>query len=80
MVNVAVEVKWQVEEGDLKEAWRWLKRWYMAVEDGASKHDYRTMAKETVEQEELHRRLPPWGDPIPINVDPISVNMPHQGY
>ena len=72
--NVATAVEGHLQTGDLKEAWRCLKGWYRAVEDRAPKPCYQSLGKQTAEREELYRKVPPPGDPIPINVEPFDVN------
>jgi exonuclease III len=71
--DTASAVERNLEAGDPKEAWRCLKGWYRAVEDRAPKPCYDSMDKQTTEREKLYEKVPPPGDPIPINVDKFDV-------
>ena len=51
-----------------------MKGWYRVTEDRAPKPCHESMEKQTKEREELYAKVPPPGDPIPINVDPFEIN------
>ena len=71
---MAGEVESQLEAGDPKEAWRCIKGWYRSVEDRPPKPNFQRMDALTQERVDLYTAEPPPGAPIPINVDPFSVN------
>ena len=60
--------------GNLKEAWRALKGWYAQASDRLPKPCYDSMVKQTAERVKLYEKVPPPGDPIPINVDPFDLD------
>ena len=62
-----------LEGGDLAEAWACLKGCYAAVGDRPPKPCNDTMITQTSKRVELYRKVPPPGDPIPINVEPKDV-------
>ena len=61
-------------EGDAKEAWRVVQGWYRDVEDRGPTPCRESMTRQTKEQEELYTKVEPPGEPIPINVEPYSIN------
>ncbi len=65
--NAASTVENHLGNGAVKEAWRTLKGWYRAVEDGPPQACPETMAKQTAEHVELYARAPPMGTPLPFN-------------
>ena len=65
---VGANIVGYLEGGDLAEAWSCLKRWYAAVVNRPPKPCNKTMATQTSKRVELYRKVPPPGDPIPINV------------
>ena len=71
--DAAEQISSHLNNGELKESWRVAQRWYRVAEDRAPKPCYESMAKQTQEREELYSKVPPPGDPIPINVDPFNV-------
>jgi hypothetical protein len=72
--NVATDIEAHLAAGDLKEAWRCLKGWYTAASDRLPKPCHASMDKQTAEIVELYRKVPPPGDPIPINVEPFDLD------
>ncbi len=60
--------------GELKEAWRCLKRWYSTVEDRAPKASHNTLMCQTEERIALYASVPPAGEMLPINVQPFDNN------
>lgn len=62
-----------LEAGETKVAWGKIKGWYSTAEDRPPKPCFDSMEKQTTEREELHRKVSPPGDPIPINVEPKEV-------
>ena len=72
--NIATDISHHLHEGDVVEALRCVKGWYRVAEDRAPKPCHESMEKQTKEREELYAKVPPPGDPIPINVDPFEIN------
>ena len=62
-----------LDASELAKAWGDLKGWYMVASEHAPKLCFATLAKQTVEREELYGKVDPPGKPIPINVDPKEV-------
>jgi len=71
-------INMKLSEGDpkeaSKEAWRLIKGWYQVAEDRAPKSCHQLMEQQTKERVELYTKVPPPGDPIPINIDPFEMN------
>ena len=59
--------------GEVKEAWRAVKGWYLLAEGRARRPSLQTLEKQTIGREELYARVPLTGDPLPINVKPTPV-------
>ena len=72
--NVVSNIEGNWELGDLKEAWRYLKGWYTTALGRPPKPCHNSMDKQTVEREELYRKVFPPGDPIPINVGTFDLD------
>ena len=72
--DAGARIEQKLGEGDLKEAWRGLKGWYSAVEERAPKPCYLSMQKQTNERVALYGKVDPPGEPIPINIDPFTIN------
>ena len=51
-----------------------LKGWCRNAEDRAPKPCYDTMAKKTAERAELYAKVQAPGAPIPINVEPFTID------
>jgi hypothetical protein len=68
----AAEAK--LDKGNIQEAFCHLKGWYCEAGKAASRPCFMTMERQTEEREELYRKVPPPGDPIPINVEPFDIN------
>ena len=52
-------------EGNSREAWRTLCRWYQVVEGKAAKPCYHRLEKQTVGREALYAYVPPPGEEDP---------------
>ena len=59
--------------GELAGAWNSLRGWYTAAVEPRPKPSHKNTEKQTVERVELYERVPPPGDPIPINISPKEV-------
>ena len=66
--NDAAEIDRLLGEGDLKEAWGVVKKWYRSASDRGPTPCRETMAKQTQERIDLYRKRPPPGEAIPIIV------------
>ena len=58
---------------EAQEAWWVLKGWYPLVKGRAPRPSLQTTKTQTRGRKELYARVPPIGDPLPINVTPTSV-------
>ena len=58
-VNVGTAVMDHLKARELQEAWHTIKGWYTTATDQPPKFCYRTMAKQTLEREELYRKVHP---------------------
>jgi len=65
----AAEIGRLLGEGDLKEAWGIVKRWYRAASNRGPTPCRKTMEKQTAERVDLYRERPSKGNSIPINVE-----------
>ena len=70
---VGASIVGHLEGGELAEAWKCLEGWYAAAGDRPPKPCNETMVTQTSERVKLYRKVPPPGDPIPINVEPKEV-------
>ena len=64
----------ELATGNIREAFRHLKGWYREAGEISPRPCLQTMEQQTAERVELYGRVPPPGDPIPINVDAFDVN------
>ena len=72
--RTAAAVETELSKGNVQEAFRHLKGWYRNAGEAAARPCFQTMERQTKEREELYGRVPPPGDPIPINVDPFIID------
>jgi len=71
--NHADSMESHLNNGDLKEAWRVVQRYTRVAEERGPTPCFDSMVKQTQERKELYAKVPPPGDPIPINVEPSPV-------
>ena len=69
LAAVEASIVGHLEGGHLAEAWKFLKGWYTAAGGRLPKPCNEIMMMQTSEQVELYWKVPPPGDPIPINVE-----------
>ena len=69
-----------LNNGDLKEAWRVVQGYTRVAKDKGPTPCFESMVKQTCERRELYAKVPPPGDPIPINVDafPVRDEVPEE--
>jgi len=60
-------------EGDVEEAWCCSKDWHHTAKDCAPKPCHKLMEKQTKKRVELYAKVPPSGDPTPINAEPFVI-------
>jgi hypothetical protein len=70
-VGKCIEVK--LAEGDVQEAFWHLKGWYHAATEVKARPCFQMMERQMAEQVALYTRRPPPGEPLPINIAPISI-------
>lgn len=73
LLTLLRRLKLALNGGELQEGWDIAKKWYRAATDRGPKPCFESMAKQTAERVELYGKVPPPGDPIPINVEPYDV-------
>ena len=68
-----VEMMLGLEPPLYREAWYWMKGWYMAVVDRTKPPDRVTFERITAEQVDLYIYVPPPEENIPVSIDPFPV-------
>ena len=60
-------------DSDLQLGWDKANRWYRVARGAPVQPYFKSMAKQTAERVKLYSRVPPPGDPIPIDVSRFDV-------
>ena len=67
------EIKELVANNKTREAWRKIKRWYQEVNSCQAHPTREGMEQNSTLQEDIYRRRPPEGEPIPILLQMLSI-------
>ena len=74
MASVGSTIKAELAGGNVQEAFCHLKGWYRVASKTQAKPCYWTMVRQTSERVDLYARRQSPGDPLPVLVDPVSIN------
>ena len=74
MGKAGEEIKELVANNKTREAWRKIKRWYQEVNSCQAHPTREGMEQNSTLQEDIYRRRPPEGEPIPILVQTVIIS------
>ncbi len=75
MATVGDKIEGLMAAGELKEAWHCLQGWYSMVEDRVPKASHDMPVRQTEEMIALYTSVPPAGEMLPINIQPLTLMM-----